>query len=163
METWNIVGNNFYINYIQENSKYFKKELGKSLTVEKNEDREMREKEFASWYYDKYKCLIFKQGVIGTLHFFIDYRLKENFIGFFRKEDPDVHQYGVEWDIEKGENIDAWLSMKLQDVDNTIAYNKDKESKETTTGDGEKLIQNPGSVSWNDIKDFYQRKKSGKL
>ena len=163
MNKWNIISNKYYIDYIQNNSKYFKKKLGQSITVEQNSNRELRQGNFSTWYYNNYKAIIFKQGEIGPLHFFIDYYLKKNILGFFMENDLDNIQYAIEWDEDevKEIGIDVWLSNKLQEIDNTIEENeKIKNEKTDKVGNPEKLRTSPGSTTWSDIKEYYNSKKN---
>lgn len=161
--SWNITAPRHYITYIQS-SKYFTQDLGRSHTVydEKKGDKELREGEFSTWYYNNYKSLIVKSGFIGPLHFYIDYYMKKEILGFFLDTDSSKHQYAVEWDQKRIDiiGIDSWLSEKLWEVDNSLFENSDKEyTEEVQNGDSDKLVTNPGGVSWKDIEDYYNKKK----
>lgn len=165
MNQWNITGPKFFIDQMSK-SKYFKRSMGQSLTMDRNGNREMREGSFTSWYYTNYKSLIFKVGEIGSLHFYIDYYLKKDILGFFIGGSEDKHQYAIEWDQEyiDRNGIDSWISEKLKELDETIdelnrrRIQKEEDSK--IVGDKEKLKLNPGSVSWKDIEDYYKKKKN---
>ena len=162
MNKWNIIGTKSYIDYIENNSQYFVKILGQSITVEKNGNRELRDGNFTTWYYKNYKAIIFKQGEIGSLHFFIDYYIKKNVIGFFMDSDLEKHQYATEWDEDeiKEVGIDTWLSKKLQEIDNTIEENNENKIKiNKEEGDSNKLTLSPGTTTWDDIKKYYENKK----
>lgn len=162
MNKWNITGPKVYIDQMSK-SKYFKKSMGQSLTVEKNSKREMREGSFTSWYHTNYKSLIFKVGEIGSLHFYIDYYLQKDILGFFLGDREDSHQYALEWDqkLIDDQGIDVWISMKLQELDDTIEESERKDIIDVDDdGDSDKLKINPGSVSWKDIEEYYKKKKN---
>lgn len=162
MNKWNIIGDRYYIDFIQKNSKYFKQVLGQSITVEKNNNKELREGNFTTWYYNNYKAIIFKQGEIGGLQFYIDYYLKKDILGFFMDGQLETHQYATEWDEDliKEVGIDSWLGKKLKEIDETIEENNEKKTKiNTEVGDASKLTLNPGATTWADIKEYYQSKK----
>jgi hypothetical protein len=161
--TWNITGTKKFVDKLKQ-SKYYKQSLGQSLTVEKNGGRKMRQDVFTSWYYKNSKALIFKQGEIGNIHFYIDYYLKEDVVGFFLQNDLDKHQYAINWEEEEIEEngIDNWLSNKLKEIDEQILESDlNKENKDNIIGDENKLQMNPGSVNWKDIEAFYKKKKQG--
>lgn len=163
MNNWNIIGCKPYIDHIQNNSKYFKKMLGQSITVERNNNKELREGEFTTWYYNNYKAIIFKQGEIGHLHFYIDYYIKKEILGFFMGDNLEENQYAIEWEDDeiKKVGIDIWLGNKLKEIDETIIQNKeDKKTKTDIIGDPTKLKLNPGSATWADIKEYYKSKKN---
>lgn len=166
---WNIIGPKLYIDQISK-SKYFQKKLGRSLTLEKNNERFLRMDEddntreiFTTWYYNNFKALIFKAGEIGPLYFYIDHFLKKEVMGFFMENESDKHQYLVEWSQEEvnSNGIDIWLSEKLKEIDETLDYHKNENEKEINTikeGNANKLLSNPGGVTWEDIKKYKQNK-----
>lgn len=161
---WNIISNKGYIDYIQDNSKYFKKSLGQSLTKQTTGgDRELREGNFTTWYYQQHKAMIFKQGEIGQLHFYIDYYLKKDILGFFLNSDIENHQYAIQWEEDdiKEVGIDAWLGRKIKEIDEEIEGVKgEKENKINTKAEGnaDKLKVSPGAVTWEDIKKYKMSK-----
>lgn len=162
---WNITVPQNYITKIQK-SKYFQQDLGRSHTLidPKKNEREMREGAFTTWYYNNYKSLIVKSGIIGPLHFYIDYYLKKEVIGFFLNGDSKKHQYAIEWDQDLIDDIgiDSWLSDKLKEVDDILNEVDDKDNslvEDESSGDYNKLVSSPGSVSWKDIEDYYIKKK----
>lgn len=163
MNKWNIIAPPNYINQIKK-SEYFSKDLGQSLTVHDTQGvngRKLRDKAFTSWYYNKYKSLLFKSGNIGLLNFFIDYYLKKDLIGFFLDDNMEDHQYAVEWDQKRIDEIgiNAWMGEKLKEVDDTIENIIDnKNNNEGDKGDPNKIYSNPGSVSWKDIEEFFRNK-----
>lgn len=163
---WNITAPLPYINKIKT-SKYFKQDLGKSHMVydEKKGDRYLREGDFTTWYYNSYRSLAVKSGQIGPLHFYIDYHLREEIMGFFLDTDLTKHQYAIEWeqDLVDKLGIDIWLSEKLKYIDETLANeieNENNKDQEEEVGDANKLLNNPGGVSWKDIEAHFNKKKT---
>tara|TARA_R110000772_G_scaffold5341_4_gene19178 strand:+ start:2855 stop:3358 length:504 start_codon:yes stop_codon:yes gene_type:complete len=160
---WNITAPKHYINQIQT-SKYFKQDLGRSAMIydEKKGDKELREGEFTTWYYNNYKSLVVKSGFIGPLHFYIDYYIKKDILGFFLNTSLNQHQYAIDWDQERIDiiGIDSWLSEKLRTVDESLDEDTNKEHEvEEISGDGSKLMSNPGGASWKDVEDHYNKLK----
>lgn len=151
-----------YIDQIRTSS-YFTQDLGQSSTMYNNKtgDRELREGTFSTWYYNNYNSLVIKSGYIGPLHFYIDYYLNKNIMGFFLQEDMEKYQYAVEWEQEEIDKIgiDAWLGRKLKEVDQSVSDVVGKSSNDKT-GSADKIRQNPGSVSWKDIEAHYKKLKS---
>jgi hypothetical protein len=161
MKSWSIIGPEYYIKEFQK-SKYFQKTLGTALTTENKNTggRELVKNDFKTWYYKKFKSLLFLEGKIGPLELYTDYYIKKNVLGFFLKENPDDYQYAIDWDgnyiTENG--IDSWLGKILKDVNESIEEENIK-PKEEKVGDGNKLYTNPGEVSWDDLKDYMNKKK----
>ena len=163
MNKWYVIGKKYFIDEVTS-SEYFKKDMGMSNTMvnSKTKDREMREDTFSTWYYNKYKRLLFKTGKIGNIEFFIDYYLKDDVVGFFLDKDLENHQYSKGCDIDdiKEKGINQWISITLKELDETLDFVKRENEKEINkdSGTAEKLFTDPGNVSWKDIIEYQKRK-----
>lgn len=157
--SWNIVVNDFFIQKYVSNSKYFKKDLGKSLTIEKNNERKIRQNEFTSWYYNANKTLIYKKGSLGIIDFYCDYSYSTEIkMGIFLSDNPNKNfVFGVP---DKIENFDKWLGDILVNIEQEISEdsNKGKFVKlEDKKGNADTLKNNPGAVTWRDIVEYKKR------
>lgn len=165
MNKWSVVGTRPFIDEIQK-SNYFSKDLGKSFMNDDNSNKSLRDNSFTTWYYKKTNALIFKQGTIGNINFYIDYYLQKPIIGFFLESKEDTHQYAIDLDVDdiKQKGVDVWLGENLQQLDNQVSYEKQKTTQKEgienlDEGDPDMVLKNPGEASWKDIQAYYKKYK----
>jgi hypothetical protein len=163
MRNYYVVTNQKIIQDIKT-SKYFKVNLGMSVTMEKNGERLLSDKdEFASSYNYQYKTSIYAQGNIGGIKFYTDHYIHDDKIAFYFNLEEFVFDYDKRLAIEKG-GIDAYIGFLLKQVDEKyderIADAKQKaEEKAQKVGSPDRLIKNPGAVTYDDLKAYLQSKK----
>lgn len=156
---WNIVVNDFFIQKYVSKSKYFKKDLGKSLTVEKKNKRDLRQNEFTSWYYNVNKSLIYKKGSLGIIDFYCDYSYSTQIkMGIFLNDNPTKNFiFGIPDGIK---NFDNWIGDILVNIEQEIA-NENKKGDfvklEDKKGNADALKNNPGAVTWRDVVEYKKR------
>lgn len=147
-------------------SRYFRVNLGMSVTMEKNGERILSDKDqFAASYNYQYKTSIYAQGMIGNIKFYIDHYIKEDKIAAYLELEEFVFDYDKNFIKEKG--IDAYVGHILMKVDERYEERKQKEKEEyekkvnapAKVGDPEKLIKNPGAVTYEDIVEYMKRKR----
>ena len=164
INNWNIVTTKGNIIKIKRASKFFKQDLGKSLTTIDIDSggRKIREKEFTEWYYNNIGVLIYKEGKIGILNFYSDYYLKKNILGLFKGE----HNFMFEFDENKirETDMDTWLGSIIKESDEEISKiegnSEDKSDEDKNDkANAERVIIDPGSATWEDIKKHYNKKK----
>lgn len=164
-KTYYIVTN---LKIIQEfkKSRYFRVNLGMSVTMEKNGERILSDKDqFAASYNYQYKTSIYAQGMIGNIKFYIDHYIKEDKIAAYLELEEFVFDYDENFIKEKG--IDSYIGHILMNVDEKFDDRKKKEKEEydkkvsgpTRYGDPDKLIKSPGSVTYEDIVEYMKRKR----
>jgi hypothetical protein len=161
-KTYNIVTNQKIIGIIKK-SKYFRVNLGMSVTMEKNGDRVISDKDhFAVSYNFQYKTTIYAQGNVGNMKFYTDYFIREDKIAAYFELEEFLFDYDESFVINKG--IDAYLGHLLKEVDTQYhdLMNKNKIEKEESIekpADPNKLVSNPGGVTYDDIKKYMQEKR----
>lgn len=161
---YNIVTNYKIITEIKR-SKYFKTNLGMSVTMDKNGERLISDKDlFAASYGYQYKTSIYAQGTIGNIKFYIDHYIKEDKIAAYLNLEEFVFDFDPKYIMEKG--IDSYLGYILKSVDQqyeerTNKIKKEAEEKEKKMANPELVITNPGAVTYDDIKAYLQKKRLG--
>ena len=163
MKTYNVVTNYRIIQKIKEGSKYYRVNLGMAVTMpDKSGERVMSDKDHFSVSYNyQYKTTIYAQGNIGNIKFYTDHFIKEEKMAFYYDLEEFIFDYDREFVAEKG--IDAYLGHVLKSVDEMYEeiVKKKKEEKENPIKKGtpDMIINNPGAVSYEDIKAYIQSKK----
>jgi hypothetical protein len=112
--TYNIV-TNFEINqFLKQYSKYYKVDLGQSITMEsRSGDRVLNKNDqFAFVYNTYYKAHIVRQGKIGDIIFYTDYRIKEDVVALYIDNEEFMHSFDSAMVREKG--VDAYLGHILK-------------------------------------------------
>ena len=164
-KSYYIVTNEKIIQFFKK-SKYFKVNLGMSVTLEKNGERLLSDKDtFAASYNYQYKTCIYAKGLIGNIKFYLDYYIKEDKIAAYLDLEEFIFDFDQNFIIEKG--IDAYIGHILLQVDNMYEEKKRKEREEyerkinnpVVAGKAEKLIKNPGAVRYEDIVEYMKSKK----
>ena len=143
-------------------SKYFKVNLGFSITLEKNEERVLNDQDkFAISYNYQYKTTILAKGSIGNIKFYVDYGILEDHLAFYYDLEEFVFALDKEFIRENG--LDAFLGKCLRLVDegyeNIKKSRKEKENKEIKIGTPDKLTLNPGSVTYEDLQAYIKSKR----
>lgn len=162
MQTYNIVTNQKIIGTIKK-SKYFKVNLGMAVTMEKNGDRVISDKDkFSVSYNYQYKTTIYAQGNVGNIKFYTDYFIKEDKLALYCDLEEFLFDYDESYIIEKG--IDSFLGKILKEADDLYKERvqktkEDKEIKEEKVGDPNILAKNPGAVSYSDIQAYLKNRK----
>lgn len=164
--TFNIVTNYNIIQQIKLKSKYFKVNLGQSLTVESvSGERERNTKDQFNFVYNRhYSRMALKHGFIGDVNFYNDSLIKENVLQLY----IDNEEFFIPWDtktiMEMG--FDAWLGKILKE--NTEKFeemraNQKEEIIEEKKGDSRKVLLSPGSVTYDDMKAYLEAQMKERL
>lgn len=163
MKKINIIVGRKVISYIKS-CKYFKISLGFSTTLEnKKGDRILsKNDEFAISYNYQYKTAIYKQGSIGNVDIYLDHYINSMEIATYCNLEELILEFDIELYKEKGidfiigsilkrveENYDTLVSNKTDDNDNVVK-----------SGNKDMLTKNPGNVSYSDIIDYMNKKRS---
>ena len=102
MKEYNVVTNQNIINDIKT-SKYFKINLGMSITTEGKEGRILSDKDhFAASYNYQYKTSIYAKGNIGGIKFYLDHFIKDDVLAIYYNLEEFVFEYDRKFAIEKG-------------------------------------------------------------
>lgn len=148
-------------------SNFFKRDLGKVSTIEKQGSRVYNDGDpFAKYYNTRYRTTIYKTGKIGDISFYLDYNLIDDIYGLYYGE--SFYEYVMKFDIkvsnEKG--INSYIGSILKDIEekheneskNKESANKNEEKK----GDPSKLITNPSAVKYEDIVEYIKSKQQNR-
>jgi len=152
---------NHIINKEFKKSKYYKTDLGRSLSVTENDRRVFRlndDSVFINFYLTKYNIVIYNEGNVGQLNFLCDHYIKGNIIMVFRDEVEFIFEHDPNLLRTKG--IDGYIGSFIEDIE--TKHNDEIEDHIGMTDDVVVDLSNikldPGNVSYEDIKKYYASK-----
>ena len=158
---------NFQILQEIKKSKYFQVHLGFVATVEKNGSRSFNENDsFSHFYNSQYVTTIYGQGKIGGIRFYTDHYIRESILAVYYGD--NYQEFIVEFDnsIMMKKTIDQYLGSIIKDVEEQyeelVKNNELKKLEKQAEGDAEKLVVNPGGVTWADVKAFLEKEREKK-
>jgi hypothetical protein len=170
-EAFNIVTNFDIIREIKSGSKYFKVNLGLSSTInsQKSGNRILNEKDqFAYSYNNQYKTTIYAQGNIGNIRFYTDHYIKDDVLAVYYNLEEFIIPFDRNLVMEKG--IDAMIGLVLKTVKDQYQERQDKIEKEKKAmnenkreGNPDLVHLNPGSVTYEDLKAYIEKKRTGRI
>jgi len=145
-------------------SRYFVQSLGLVATVEKNGRRVFNEKDrFSKFYNESYRTTINAQGAVGDIRFYVDMMIHDDNFAVYVGEtfEEFINTFDHELVSEKG--VDFYLGHLLKMAEE--AYDEKKKNDELKKverqlGVAEKVIQNPGGVTYEDLKAYYEKKQA---
>lgn len=155
---YNIVTTPQIIQHIKK-SKYFKIKLGYSLTLynEKKSKNEFNENnKFGIFYKEKKKSICQKEGNIGPIDFYSDYYINKQIVSVWI--DSKEYEFDFNFNIT---NIDDYIGKILNDAkvkNEKSENNKEIEKILSAKPDPNKIINNPGAVTYEDLKEYYKNK-----
>ena len=148
-------------------SKYFKVNLGLVATVEKNGNRVFNDKDkFSSFYSSQYNTVIYAQGNIGDIKIYTDHYIKGDAFAVYTE---DLQEFVFELDrkIIKENGIDFYIGHILKSTDELyqerVRNAELKKVEEKPAGDANKLISNPGNVTYEDLKAYLLEKSKNRI
>jgi hypothetical protein len=172
---YNIVTNYNLNQKIRYGSKYYTVQLGVSTTkIDQAGDRQPnRDDQFAFVYSQYYKSQVLSQGYIGNIKFYTDHQINDDVLIFYY----DREEFIFDWDSTKvrQNGVDAFLGGCIKKIETEYAerIEKAKEEKrraeeETTNktkpaGDPNRILQNPGAVSYEDLKAYLDKKNQDRM
>lgn len=164
MNAYNIVTNYKINQLIRFSSKYYKVDLGYSITAESNSSDRVYGKidKFAHFYNTYYKASILGQGSIGNITFYTDHHIKEDKIAFYFKQEEFVFDFDMKLMKEKG--MDTYLghflkTIEVEYLDRVDRQKVQKENNIEKVGDHTKIFKNPGNVSYEDLKAYLENQR----
>lgn len=159
----NIVSS-YRVSQFFKTSPHFRQSLGLVATIEKNGQRNFNDKDkFSKFYNQSYRTTIYAQGNVGDIRFYVDHMIHDdnfavyvgdNFEEFINTFDRSICQ-------EKG--IDFYIGHLLKMAEE--AYEEKKKNDELKKlekeeGIAEKVLKNPGNVTYDDLKAYLDKKQS---
>lgn len=148
-------------------SKYFRQNLGLVATVEKNGKRSYnRNDKFSHYYNTTYKTVIYGQGNIGKIKFYTDHYIKDSTFAVYYNDNFEEFLFTFDDNIFKEKGIDFYLGSILKSVENEyeerVKENKLKKIEQEKEGNAEKVLKNPGSVTYADLKEYLKLKQKNR-
>jgi hypothetical protein len=163
--TYNIVTNYTINQTIKQKSKYYKLNLGQSITLEDRSGERVinQTDEFAIVYNHFYKTSVLKQGVVGDITFYTDHLITDNLFRFYIDREEFIYEFDQIFIREKG--VDAYLGHALKvSKESYDEMMKDKQSnKQPKKGNADKIVKNPGSVRYEDLQAYIEKSQSERL
>jgi hypothetical protein len=161
---YNIVSNQKIINLFKT-SKHFKFSLGYTSTKkDKSGDLVLNEKDdFAYFYNIRYKTTIVGQGLIGNISFYIDYYIQDDLIAFYYNKEEFIFDLDLEIINKKG--IDFYLGHLIKNCSEQMSERnqEDKRKEEDKKAYIDKVLKNPGAVTYEDLQKYMQEKSGNRL
>lgn len=151
---------------INEVSKYknFTRSLGYANYTGPTEQKTLNDKDrFAYYYNTKYNTTIFGKGYIGDINFYVDHYIVADQIAiYFNKEE---YPFDWDWKLVSEKGVEWYLGNLLKQIHDEISKKEQIEEQKlegaTIKGDPYKVINNPGAVTFEDIKAYQEAKRKG--
>ncbi len=143
-------------------SRYFRVSLGLVPTVEKNGGRVYNDQDrFAHFYNIQYKTIIYGQGNVGDIKFYVDHYIKDSSFAVY-SEDFQEFLFELDSILIRDKGIEFYLGHILksteEEYDERIKTNELKKIEEKPEGIAEKIFSNPGNVNYEDLKAYLAEK-----
>jgi hypothetical protein len=157
---------NIVTNYqiIQEfkKSKYFRINLGLVSTIEKNGTRKFNENDKFSYNYNtNYNTTILGQGNIGDIKFYVDHFITDRIFVVFNDQLEDF-VFDLDMSIIRDKGIDFYIGFIIKTVeeeyDERVKNQELKKIEEKPKGNQDNIFNNPGNVSYEDLKAYLNNK-----
>ena len=145
-------------------SKYFRQSLGVVSTIEKNGQRVFNDKDkFGKFYNQSYRTTIYAQGNVGDIRFYVDHMIHDLNFGVYVGETFEEFVNSFDYQIVGDKGVDFYLGHLLKIADE--AYDEKKKNDELKKiereeGFADKLTQNPGNVTYEDVKAYMEKKQT---
>jgi len=162
----NIVTNNNIINYFKR-SQYFKVNLGLAITLDKSGRRDLNKADLFSYSYNAvYNTVIFAKGNIGDIRFYVDGQIIDDVMAFYIGETFEEFIYDFDKNMSKEKTVENYLGYLIKETEikyeKLIEDNKIKQAEPVKEGNADKVISNPGNVSWEDVKAYMEKKNQSR-
>jgi hypothetical protein len=160
----NIISNTFIANEFKK-SRFFRKNLGLVTTVDKNGTRIYNDKDqFGLFYNSQYRATIFAQGNIGDIKFYVDHYVSGDIFAVYTSDNFEEFIFEFDRKMVSEKGLDFYLGHILKSVDEQyderVRNNELKKLEPKSVGDPNKVVLNPGNVSYEDLKAYIQKKNA---
>lgn len=161
-----IVTNYQIINEMKK-SNYFVVSLGLIPTVEKNGTRIFNDKDKFSWFYNnRYKTTIYGQGNIGDIRFYTDHYIRDLTLAIYYGDNFEEFIFSYDSKMASSKGIDFYIGHLIKEVelryDDMLKNNELKKMEERPKGDPNKVLSNPGAVSYEDLKAYLEEQRKNR-
>jgi hypothetical protein len=145
-------------------SKYFRRSLGLVQTVEKGSSRVLNQKDPFNYFYSmRYNAMLYGQGNVGDIKFYVDQYILEDALAVYYGDNFEefVFEFDSKYVDEKG--ADSYLGFILKECDRRYeelkVNNELKKLEPKPQGHADKLVNNPGQVTYEDVKAYMEEKR----
>jgi hypothetical protein len=159
----NIVSGFQSINQFKQ-SRYFRQNLGVVSTVDKNGRRILNEKDKFSFHYNsQYRTTIYGQGNVGNIKFYLDHYIKDTQFAVYYGDNFEEFLFNLDIEIIKEKGIDFYIGYIIKEVEEKyeekVKNDELKKSEPKKEGNPDILLQNPGSVTYADLRAYLEKKQ----
>ena len=145
-------------------SNHFFQSLGLVATVEKNGCRVLNDKDgFSKFYNTQYRTIIYAQGKIGDIRFYLDHAIKDDNFGVYVGDNFEEFVNTFDKEIVSKKGIDFYIGHLLKMADEAYEEKSKndelKKLEDKKIGDPNQILQNPGSVTYEDLKSYMEKKQ----
>jgi hypothetical protein len=145
-------------------SRYFVQSLGLVATVEKNGTRILNDKDkFSKFYNSSYRTTIYAQGKVGDIRFYIDHAIKDDNFAVYVGDNFEEFINTFDREIVSNKGIDFYLGhllkMAEEAYEEKVKNDELKKIEEKKQGDANKIFQNPGNVTYEDLKAYMEQRQ----
>jgi hypothetical protein len=163
--SYNVVTNYRVISEIKK-CRYFRVNLGMAVTMEKNGDRLLNDKDnFAHFYNIQYKTSIYGQGNIGNIKFYVDHYIKDDVLAFYYKTEEFI--FNLEKEIINEKGIEFFLGHCIKRLEteheDRIKMAEEKKLEPKKKANPDNIINNPGNVNYDDVMEYIKRKNQNRF
>jgi hypothetical protein len=145
-------------------SRHFHHSLGVVATVEKNGQRVFNDKDrFSKFYNQSYRTTIYAQGNVGDIRFYVDHMIHDINFAVYVGDTYEEFVNSFDYELVEQKGVDFYLGhlLKLADEAYDLKVKNDELKKiDKETGNAEKLIANPGNVTYEDLKAYLEKKQA---
>lgn len=145
-------------------SKYFRQSLGVVATIEKNGQRVFNDADkFSKFYNQSYRTTIYAQGSVGDIRFYVDHMIHDLNFGVYVGETYEEFVNSYDHQLVAEKSVDFYIGHLMKNADE--AYEEKKKNDELNKiereqGSSQKIIENPGSVTYEDVKAYMNKKQA---
>lgn len=145
-------------------SRYFSQSLGLVATVEKNGQRVFNDKDrFSKYYNSNYRTTIYAQGNVGDIRFYVDHMIHDDNFAVYVGDSFEEFINTFDYDIVDDKGVDFYLGHLLKMAEEAYdekVKNDELKKIERESGNAEKVMKNPGNVTYEDLKAYLDKKQS---
>lgn len=161
---YNIVTNPVVMAEVKK-CRYFKVNLGLSITVDKGGRRLFNEKDQFSFFYNtQYKTTIYGQGNIGDIKFYVDHFIKDPIMAVYFGSTNEEFTFTVDFKLINEKGIDHYLGHIMKEVElqyeDRVKTQTEKKMEPKKKGNADMIGINPGAVTYADLKAYLDQVNS---
>lgn len=147
--------------------KFFQQNLGFVITTDKNGQRQLSDKDKFSYFYNtQYNTQIFAQGNIGNIKLYVDYGITDDSIAVYFGNTFDEHILQFDRELYNAKGVEFYIGHILKTVEEKHEErklnNELKKLEPVPVGNPNAVLNNPGNVTYADIKAYLQMKEKSR-